>query len=227
MSVKRLIELLGLALLVMVSATGVTACSKEGDVAGINYTNPEESINPSMNCSFIGVWSVDEIVADTVDVDIAIGSKGAYQNYVSFYGFPYQAIVNMIMSGKKVMQVRNYVPSIPMEMRSVGYSDKTLYFEFEGIPTQSFDPQVLHFDVTFEDGKEMGMFLHYVPGKSVATIDSKGENFSCVILIDQIVYYEKEGLNADITDIMEKKLDHEIKLKYISIQRIKGATVGN
>lgn len=224
MSMKRLIELLGLALLVMVSATGVTACSKEGDVAGINYTNPEESINPSMNCSFIGVWSVDDIVADTVDVDIAIGSKGAYQNYVSFYGFPYQAIVNMIMSGKKVMQVRNYVPSIPMEMRSVGYSDKTLYFEFEGIPTQSFDPQVLHFDVTFEDGKEMGMSLHYVPGKSVATIDSKGENFSCVILIDQIVYYEEEGQD---TNIMEKKLDHEIKLKYISIQRIKGATVGN
>ena len=224
MSVKRLIELLGLALLVMVSATGVTACSKEGDVAGINYTNPEESINPSMNCSFIGVWSVDDIVADTVDVDIAIGSKGAYQNYVSFYGFPYQAIVNMIMSGKKVMHVRNYVPSIPMEMRSVGYSDKTLYFEFEGIPTQSFDPQVLHFDVTFEDGKEMGMSLHYVPGKSVATIDSKGENFSCVILIDQIVYYEEEGQD---TNIMEKKLDKEIKLKYISIQRIKGATVGN
>lgn len=222
---KRWIELLGSALLLIVLTAVVTACSKEED----DYVVPlvaAHAVNnvPSMNCSFFGVWTVDDMVADTVSVDVRIGRDKNYErgNDVSFRGFPYQAIINLLYPGKKIDSITDKIPS-GLLLRFVGFSNKALYFEFLPIETQSLDPRVLHFEAKLDDGKIVSVLLRFVPSKSKAIIDTNGETFSCAIPIDLITYYEQEGMDAVI---MEKKPDPEMKLQFTSIQRIEG-TVGN
>lgn len=222
---KRWIELLGSALLLIVLTAVVTACSKEED----DYVVPlvaAHAVNnvPSMNCSFFGVWTVDDMVADTVSVDVRIGRDKNYErgNDVAFNGFPYQAIINLLYPGKKIDSITDKIPS-GLLLRFVGLSNKALYFEFLPIETQSLDPRVLHFEAKLDDGKIVSVLLRFVPSKSKAIIDTNGETFSCAIPIDLITYYEQEGMDAVI---MEKKPDPEMKLQFTSIQRIEG-TVGN
>jgi hypothetical protein len=222
---KRWIELLGSALLFIVLTAVVTACSKEED----DYVVPlvaAHAVNnvPSMNCSFFGVWTVDDMVADTVSVDVRIGRDKNYErgNDVAFNGFPYQAIINLLYPGKKIESITDKIPS-GLLLRFVGFSNKALYFEFLPIETQSLDPRVLHFEAKLDDGKIVSVLLRFVPSKSKAIIDTNGETFSCAIPIDLITYYEQEGMDAVI---MEKKPDPEMKLQFTSIQRIEG-TVGN
>jgi hypothetical protein len=222
---KRWIELLGSALLFIVLTAVVTACSKEED----DYVVPlvaAHAVNnvPSMNCSFFGVWTVDDMVADTVSVDVRIGRDKNYErgNDVAFNGFPYQAIINLLYPGKKIDSITDKIPS-GLLLRFVGLSNKALYFEFLPIETQSLDPRVLHFEAKLDDGKIVSVLLRFVPSKSKAIIDTNGETFSCAIPIDLITYYEQEGMDAVI---MEKKPDPEMKLQFTSIQRIEG-TVGN
>lgn len=223
---KRWIELLGSALLFIVLAAVVSACSREEDdyEASVDVSHVVNNV-PSMNCSFLGVWTVDEIVADTVGVDVCIGRDKNYEygNDVGFRGFPYQAIINLLYPGKKVESVTDKIPS-GLPLRFVGVSNKALYFEFLPIETQSLDPRVLHFEVKLDNGKIVSVSLHFVPNKSKAIIDTNGETFSCAIPIDLITYYEQEGMDAVI---MEKKPDPEMKLRFTSIQRIEGTTVGN
>jgi hypothetical protein len=222
---KRWIELLGSALLLIVLTAVVTACSKEED----DYVVPlvaAHAVNnvPSMNCSFFGVWTVDDMVADTVSVDVRIGRDKNYErgNDVAFNGFPYQAIINLLYPGKKIESITDKIPS-GLLLRFVGLSNKALYFEFLPIEAQSLDPRVLHFEAKLDDGKIVSVLLRFVPSKSKAIIDTNGETFSCAIPIDLITYYEQEGMDAVI---MEKKPDPEMKLQFTSIQRIEG-TVGN
>lgn len=222
---KRWIELLGSALLLIVLTAVVTACSKEED----DYVVPlvaAHAVNnvPSMNCSFFGVWTVDDMVADTVSVDVRIGRDKNYErgNDVAFNGFPYQAIINLLYPGKKIDSITDKIPS-GLLLRFVGLSNKALYFEFLPIETQSLDPRVLHFEAKLDDGKIVSVLLRFVPSKSKAIIDTNGETFSCAIPIDLITYYEQGGMDAVI---MEKKPDPEMKLQFTSIQRIEG-TVGN
>lgn len=216
---------MGSALLFIVLTAVVTACSKEED----DYVVPlvaAHAVNnvPSMNCSFFGVWTVDDMVADTVSVDVRIGRDKNYErgNDVAFNGFPYQAIINLLYPGKKIDSITDKIPS-GLLLRFVGFSNKALYFEFLPIETQSLDPRVLHFEAKLDDGKIVSVLLRFVPSKSKAIIDTNGETFSCAIPIDLITYYEQEGMDAVI---MEKKPDPEMKLQFTSIQRIEG-TVGN
>ena len=216
---------MGSALLFIVLTAVVTACSKEED----DYVVPlvaAHAVNnvPSMNCSFFGVWTVDDMVADTVSVDVRIGRDKNYErgNDVAFNGFPYQAIINLLYPGKKIESITDKIPS-GLLLRFVGLSNKALYFEFLPIETQSLDPRVLHFEAKLDDGKIVSVLLRFVPSKSKAIIDTNGETFSCAIPIDLITYYEQEGMDAVI---MEKKPDPEMKLQFTSIQRIEG-TVGN
>ena len=216
---------MGSALLFIVLTAVVTACSKEED----DYVVPlvaAHAVNnvPSMNCSFFGVWTVDDMVADTVSVDVRIGRDKNYErgNDVAFNGFPYQAIINLLYPGKKIESITDKIPS-GLLLRFVGFSNKALYFEFLPIETQSLDPRVLHFEAKLDDGKIVSVLLRFVPSKSKAIIDTNEETFSCAIPIDLITYYEQEGMDAVI---MEKKPDPEMKLQFTSIQRIEG-TVGN
>ena len=216
---------MGSALLFIVLTAVVTACSKEeDDYEAILVAAHAVNNVPSMNCSFFGVWTVDDMVADTVSVDVRIGRDKNYErgNDVAFNGFPYQAIINLLYPGKKIDSITDKIPS-GLLLRFVGLSNKALYFEFLPIETQSLDPRVLHFEAKLDDGKIVSVLLRFVPSKSKAIIDTNGETFSCAIPIDLITYYEQEGMDAVI---MEKKPDPEMKLQFTSIQRIEG-TVGN
>lgn len=225
---KRWIELLGSALLFIVLATVVSACSKEEEdyQGSVNASTVVNDV-PSMNCSFLGVWTVDDIVADTVGVDVCIGHDKNYEtvNYVAFYGFPYQAIINLLYPGKMIESVIYRIPPAKY-LRFVGLSNKALYFEFLPNEMQSLDPRVLHFLVKLDDGKIVEVSLRFVPNKSKAIIDTNGDTFSCVIPIDLIAYSEREGMDADAV-IMKKEPDPEMKLQFTSIQRMEGTTVGN
>lgn len=216
---------MGSALLLIVLTAVVTACSKEEDDYEATLVAAHAvNIVPSMNCSFLGVWTVDDMVADTVSVDVCIGRDKNYErgNDVAFNGFPYQAIINLLYPGKKIESITDKIPS-GLLLRFVGFSNKALYFEFLPIETQSLDPRVLHFEAKLDDGKIVSVLLRFVPSKSKAIIDTNGETFSCAIPIDLMTYYEQEGMDAVI---MEKKPDPEMKLQFTSIQRIEG-TVGN
>lgn len=225
---KRWIELLGSALLLIVLTAVVTACSKEEDDYEAILVDAHAVNNvPSMNCSFFGVWTVDDMVADTVSVDVRIGRDKNYErgNDVAFNGFPYQAIINLLYPGKKIDSITDKIPS-GLLLRFVGLSNKALYFEFLPFGMQSLDPRVLHFMVKLDDGKIVEVSLRFVPNKSKAIIDTNGDTFSCAIPIELIAYSEREGMDADVV-IMEKKPDPEMKLQFTSIQRIEGGTVGN
>jgi hypothetical protein len=225
---KRWINFYCSALLLVVLAAVVSACSKEEDDSQLSKGVSSVVNNvPSMNFSFLGVWTVDDIVADTVGVDVCIGRDKIYEtgNDVSFYGFPYQTIINLLYPGKMVVSVVSKIPPA-LFMRFVGLSNKALYFEFLPFGMQSLDPRVLHFMVKLDDGKIVEVSLRFVPNKSKAIIDTNGDTFSCAIPIELIAYSEREGMDADVV-IMEKKPDPEMKLQFTSIQRIEGGTVGN
>ena len=224
---KRWINFYCSALLLVVLAAVVSDCSKEEDDSQLSKGVSSVVNNvPSMNFSFLGVWTVDDIVADTVGVDVCIGRDKNYErgNDVAFNGFPYQAIINLLYPGKKIDSITDKIPS-GLLLRFVGFSNKALYFEFLPIETQSLDPRVLHFEAKLDDGKIVSVLLRFVPSKSKAIIDTNGDTFSCAIPIELIAYSEREGMDADVV-IMEKKPDPEMKLQFTSIQRIEG-TVGN
>ena len=223
---KRWIELLGSALLFIVLTTVVSACSKEEDdyEASVDVSPVVNNVS-SMNCSFLGVWTLDDNVADTVGVDVCIGRNNNYEygNDVDFHGFPYQAIIDLLYPENKVESVTDKIPS-GLPLRFVGLSNKALYFEFLPIETQSIDSRVLHFEVKLDDGMIVSVSLRFAPNKSKAIIDTNGEAFSCAIPIDLITYYEKKGND---TAVMEKKQDPEMTLRFTSIQRIESGNVGN
>lgn len=223
---KRWIELLGSAILFIVLATVVSACSKEEDdyEASVDVSPVVNNV-PSMNCSFLGVWTVNDIVADTVRVDVCLGQNEDIEsgNNIGFYGFPYQAIVDQLYPGKKIESVTSEIASW-LPLRYVGHSDKAFYFEFQPIKI-TVDSRCISYYVKLDDGKIVGISLWFVANKFKAIIDTNGESFSCWFPIDNILYYEEsEGCDPPL---MEKKPDPEMKLKYTSIKRIEGGTVGN
>ena len=107
-------------------------------------------------------------------------------------------------------------------MRYVGYSDNAFYLEFTPMYYSSMDPQYIYYQVTLEDGKEVGISIHLVTEKSSAILNSEGGAFSCIIPVDKILCSEGAGVI-----FKEIPFDPEMQLRYTSINRVKGSTVGN
>lgn len=84
------------------------------------------------------------------------------------------------------------------------------------------DPQNIYYQVTLEDGREIGLTLHMVTEKSSVILNSEGGAFSCIIPVDRILCSEGEGVIYK-----EIPFDPEMQLRYTSINRVKGSTVGN
>ncbi len=137
----------------------------------------------------------------------------------TFFGFPFQAITDLVMPGATVSSIPN---SIAIPMRYVGYSDNAFYLEFTPMYYSSMDPQYIYYQVTLEDGKEVGISIHLVTEKSSAILNSEGGAFSCIIPVDKILCSEGAGVI-----FKEIPFDPEMQLKYTSINRMKGSTVGN
>lgn len=113
---KSILKLLGSALLMTVLAAGLTACSKDDE--------DEDEIQlyfQYLERSFRGVWTVDDVKADTTDVWIEIDNNRPnkyYSNYVAYWGFPYKAIINKIKPDIKIAQILHW-RNMPLDTVSV------------------------------------------------------------------------------------------------------------
>ena len=198
---------------------------------------------PQLNCSFRGVWSVDDVSTDTLDVQV---STSYSENYVAFYGFPYKTMIKEVAPQVKVTKITNDIPTgatlhdedslyfqtykkcgnnqdcleafFGYDYRCIGVSANGIYLELP--PGQNHTIRYLFFAVTTDQGNYFPIIASVVPSQTTAILDTKGETFSCVLTISQIESQENG-------EKVIKKYSPGLRLKYTSIKRIEHAFFGN
>lgn len=198
---------------------------------------------PQLNCSFRGVWSVDDVSTDTLDVQV---STSYSENYVAFYGFPYKTMIKEVAPQVKVTKITNDIPTgatlhdedslyfqtykkcgnnqdcleafFGYDYRCIGVSANGIYLELP--PGQNHTIRYLFFVVTTDQGNYFPIIASVVPSQTTAILDTKGETFSCVLTISQIESQENG-------EKVIKKYSPGLRLKYTSIKRIEHASFGN
>lgn len=215
-----------------------------------SYKSSTNSVTPpSMECNFRGVWTVDDVSADTVDVNVRTGVNiidYGVINTVAFYGFPYRAMTKKILPEVNIAKITtSMIVGGPLPADEAMLLDAIIAHgdnyncignyvseEYRCIglsenaiylelkPGQDYAVQFLPWVVTTAQGDTFPMVATIVPDKSTATLDTKGETFSSTLTVSQ-VEYKVSG------ETVIKKLNPEIKLKYTSIEKIALATLGN
>ena len=224
--------------LTIIIATLLSACSP-GDVGEMSDT-PEDTPSidiPEQNCNFMGVWTVDGVKADTLEVEAFTKPSDCY---VAFYGFPYNAIINQALPNVKVAKITTTLPigitfsadeqllletivdhgngyncieaykSIPY--RCIGISDNTVYLEMK-IGT-TYSAMYLPFVVTKDDGTMTAIVLTISPTESTALLERNGNWFSSNLTVTQI----ETITNGQTTS---KALSPAMQLKFTSTERVK------
>lgn len=212
---------IGNIILSLLTALMVVACSPGGgDIPspGPYDDNSKPMDNIPLNSFYEGVWMVNGIATETATVNVTVGNNDNL-GLISTFDFPFQAITDLILPGATVSSIPN---SIAIPMRYVGYSDNAYYLEFTPMYYSSMDPQNIYYQVTLEDGREIRLTLHMVTEKSSVILNSEGGTFSCIIPVDKILCSEGAGVV-----FKEIPLNPEMQLRYTSINRVKGSTVGN
>ena len=199
------------------------ACSSGGDNDPSSFKPESYNGFVSRGNTYEGIWMVNDVKAEAADVSINFDDTEVQGNPLpstaTFFGFPFQAITDLVMPGATVSSIPN---SIAIPMRYVGYSDNAYYLEFTPMYYSSMDPQNIFYQVILEDGREIGLTIHMVTEKSSVILDSEGGAFSCIIPVDRILCSEGAGVIYK-----EIPLNPEMQLRYTSINRVKGSTVGN
>lgn len=236
--------------------TMLTGCSKGDDddmtIGNLIVTpadkNSQEPI-PSIECAFRGVWAVDNVPADTIDVDVCIGNKkygNEHQNYVVFYGFPYLAMTKKIIPNVNVakittsMRIGGPLPedenmllqTIIEHGENYNCMEKKLTQDFrcigvtssvvylELMPGRDYAVLYMPWVVTTKEGDMFPITVSVVPSKSTVIFDTKWSSFSCLLTVSQVEYKMKG-------ELVKQKLETEMKLKYTSIKTIERASLGN
>ena len=199
------------------------ACSSGGDNNPSSFKPESYNGVVSRGNTYEGIWMVNDVKAEAADVSINFDDTEVQGNPLpstaTFFGFPFQAITDLVMPGATVSSIPN---SIAIPMRYVGYSDNAYYLEFTPMYYSSMDPQNIFYKVILEDGKEVGITVHMVTEKSSVILDSGSGAFSCIIPVDRILCSEDAGVIYK-----EIPLNPEMQLRYTSINRVKESTVGN
>ena len=199
------------------------ACSSGGDNNPSSFKPESYNGVVSRGNTYEGIWMVNDVKAEAADVSINFDDTevqgNALPSTATFFGFPFQAITDLVMPGATVSSIPN---SIAIPMRYVGYSDNAYYLEFTPMYYSSMDPQNIFYQVILEDGKEIGLTIHMVTEKSSVILDSGSGAFSCIIPVDRILCSEGAGVIYK-----EIPLNPEMQLRYTSINRVKESTVGN
>ena len=205
----------------LLTALMVVACSPGGgDIPspGPYDDNSKPMDNIPLNSFYEGVWMVNGIATETATVNVTVGNNDNL-GLISTFDFPFQTITDLILPGATVSSIPN---SIAIPMRYIGYTDNAYYLEFTPMYYSSMDPQNIFYKVILEDGKEVGISIHLVTEKSSVILNSEGGTFSCIIPVDKILCSEGAGVI-----FKEIPFDPEMQLRYTSINRVKGSTVGN
>lgn len=207
----------------LATVLAVSSCSKGDDMdyeSGIRPgpSSDVEIVNsPTLKYSFRGVWAVDEVLADTLDVDVrTFDPSYNYGSYVAFYDFPFKAIAERVMPEVKISTITNDT-MVKMDYRCVGESKSTVYLELSLGEDYSFIS--LPFVVTSDKGETYAVTAYVAPSQSMATVDINGETFSCLMIVPQVEI--KVGGETTL-----RKFEPEMKLKYTSIKRIESTTSG-
>ena len=214
----------GNAIIFLTAAMLSVACSTGGEEYKESYADPMSSGSAvSQGYTYEGIWLVNDVKAETADVSVNVDNNGdkygGSSGSVSFSGFPFQAITDLVMPGATVSSIPN---SIAIPIRYIGYTDNAFYLEFTPMYYSSMDPQNIYYQVILEDGKEIGLTIHLVTEKSSVILDSGSGTFSCIIPVDKILCSEGAGVI-----FKEIPFNPEMELKYTNTKRTKGSIVGN
>lgn len=211
MNRTKLLKMLESALM-MVLAAGVMSCSKDHDYydESISEYKPD---NPSVTLSYSyrGVWAVDGVIADTVNVDVCVNpeTETENKNLVAFSGFPYRAIVSKVASEVNVTEITD---SMHIGCRCIGISETAIYLEL--FPGRDVSDLYLPFTLTTDKGEVFSVTATLVPSWSTATVNIRGESFTTILTVSQV----EMVLNGEKKI---KTLSPEMKMKFTSIQRTK------
>ena len=222
----------------IIIAVLLSACSPDNE--GYMTSNPEDNPTisiPTLDCKFKGVWTVDGVKADTLEVEVTTNQNDCC---MGFYGFPYKAIVNQVLPNIKVAKITTELPlgvslsadeQLLLETivnhgngnnciesykatsyRCIGISDNTIYLEMK-IGT-TYSAMYLPFVVTKDDGNMIAIVLSVVPTESTALLEISGASFSSILTVTQI-----ETITNGQTET--KALSPAMQLKFTSIERVK------
>lgn len=246
MRAKLLAPLLMLLLITACSTGGVEDSEAAIRYPTMDNNNVRTDI-PSLDCNFRGVWTVDGVTTDTVDANVLTNRKQyGGKNYVAFLGFPFETIAKKAISGIEIAKITNTTSDggplpedealflqaiidhgdgyncmetyVSKEFRLIGFSESTIYLEL--MPGPDYSVLYLPFVVTTTQGEMFSVTAAIAPTMSTATIDSKGETFSCVLTVPKVEVKRGE-------ELVVNKMEPELKMKYTSIKRVEYATVGN
>lgn len=200
---------------------------------------------PKLMYRFRGIWTVDEVSADTTRVRVATAQPWSS---VEFYGFPIKEMMKRMLPKVKVAKITDYemdelgwLPDdevlysnmlskyedaltqclqsgVGQTIRCVGMSEKSLYLEFT--QTELYLP----FVVTTDEGQLIPVTAVIQPSMSKSVLNVDGSLFTCTLTVTKVEYTEISEYDEVV---WEAKLEPEIRLKYTSIKQIDRSSSGN
>ena len=200
---------------------------------------------PKLMYRFRGIWTVDEVSADTTRVRVATAQPWSS---VEFYGFPIKEMMKRMLPKVKVAKITDYemdelgwLPDdevlysnmlskyedaltqclqsgVGQTIRCVGLSEKSLYLEFT--QTELYLP----FVVTTDEGQLIPVTAVIQPSMSKSVLNVDGSLFTCTLMVTKVEYTEISEYDEVV---WEAKLEPEIRLKYTSIKQIDRSSSGN
>lgn len=200
---------------------------------------------PKLMYRFRGIWTVDEVSADTTTVFVATAQP---RNSVEFHGFPIKEMMKRMLPKVKVAKITDYemdelgwLPDdevlysnmlskyedaltqclqsgVGQTIRCVGMSEKSLYLEFT--QTELYLP----FVVTTDEGQLIPVTAVIQPSMSKSVLNVDGSLFTCTLMVTKVEYTEISEYDEVV---WEAKLEPEIRLKYTSIKQIDRSSSGN
>ena len=200
---------------------------------------------PKLMYRFRGIWTVDEVSADTTRVRVATAQPWSS---VEFYGFPIKEMMKRMLPKVKVAKITDYemdelgwLPDdevlysnmlskyedaltqclqsgVGQTIRCVGLSEKSLYLEFT--QTELYLP----FVVTTDEGQLIPVTAVIQPSMSKSVLNVDGSLFTCTLTVTKVEYTEISEYDEVV---WEAKLEPEMRLKYTSIKQIDRSSSGN
>ena len=200
---------------------------------------------PKLMYRFRGIWTVDEVSADTTRVRVATAQPWSS---VEFYGFPIKEMMKRMLPKVKVAKITDYemdelgwLPDdevlysnmlskyedaltqclqsgVGQTIRCVGMSEKSRYLEFT--QTELYLP----FVVTTDEGQLIPVTAVIQPSMSKSVLNVDGSLFTCTLTVTKVEYTEISEYDEVV---WEAKLEPEMRLKYTSIKQIDHPSSGN
>ena len=205
---------------------------------------------PKLMYRFRGIWTVDEVSADTTDVSVATAQpRIAYPlgSFVAFYGFPIKAMMKRMLPKVKVAKITydiSYGRILPddealyskmLDKYEKAHKECLRIVHGQAIRCVGMSEKSLYleftqtelylpFVVTTDEGQLIPVTAVIQPSMSKSVLNVDGSLFTCMLTVTQVEYTEISEYDEVV---WEAKLEPEIRLKYTSIKQIDHPSSGN